>query len=87
MRIPREYSPAVEVYLIDEAWLGMETLNRLWEMPAAPGREIRVRAMNDLAFPVCVGIGQFTTLSKLANFLAKKRPEYGGVCDLTSRSK
>jgi DNA polymerase V len=32
--------------------------------------------------PTCVGIGPTKTLAKLSNYLAKKRPEYAGVCDL-----
>jgi DNA polymerase V len=33
--------------------------------------------------PVCVGIGPTKTLAKLANHVAKKRPEFEGVCDLS----
>ncbi len=33
--------------------------------------------------PTCVGIGPTKTLAKLANQVAKKVTELGGVCDLT----
>jgi DNA polymerase V len=32
----------------------------------------------------CVGIAPTKTLVKVANFVAKKRPQYRGVCDLRS---
>jgi DNA polymerase V len=34
--------------------------------------------------PVCVGIATTKTLAKLANHIAKKNPEFRGVCDLTA---
>ena len=37
--------------------------------------------------PTCVGIGATKTLAKLANFVAKKRPVYQGVCDLRDRAQ
>lgn len=40
----------------------------------------RIRAW--LGLPVCVGIASTKTLAKLANHVAKKRSEFGGVCDL-----
>lgn len=33
--------------------------------------------------PTCVGIGPTKKLAKLANHVAKKNPDLGGVCDLT----
>jgi len=36
-----------------------------------------------MGIPTCVGIGATKTLAKLANHVAKKNPELGGVCDLT----
>ena len=33
---------------------------------------------------MCVGIAPSKTLAKLANHLAKQRPEYQGVCDLST---
>jgi len=36
--------------------------------------------------PVCVGIGSTKTLAKPANHIAKKNPEFNGVCDLNAMS-
>jgi DNA polymerase V len=35
---------------------------------------------------MCVGFGATKTLAKLANHIAKKKPEFNGVCDLASMS-
>ena len=36
---------------------------------------------------MCAGIGPTKTLAKLANHLAKKRPEFNSVCDLSQISR
>ena len=47
-------------------------------------RALRERVHRWVGIPTCVGIGPTKTLAKVANFIAKKRPGYGGVCDLRS---
>jgi len=47
-------------------------------------RELRERVRRWTGIPTCVGIAPTKTLSKVANFIAKKRPQYLGVCDLRS---
>ena len=69
--------PEVEVYSIDEAFIrlpaaGEETLRIL-------GREIRSRIRQHTGIPVSIGFAPTKTLAKLANRLAKKHPEHGGV--------
>ena len=44
--------------------------------------EVRAAILRETKIPTCVGIGDTKTKAKLANFLAKKRPEFDGVCDL-----
>lgn len=46
-------------------------------------RAMRERVRRWVGIPTCVGIGQTKTLAKLANHVAKRRPEAGGVFDLT----
>jgi len=82
--ILRSYSPEVEVYSIDESFLSLKGLEKSWESPSALGQSIRARVLQWTGLPVCVGIGASKTLSKLANHIAKKREEFGGVCDLAS---
>jgi len=42
---------------------------------------MRQRIRRWLGIPVCVGIAASKTLAKLANHVAKKQPEWQGVCD------
>lgn len=84
MTILRDYSPEVEVYSIDECFLGLSGLTSLWPSVTALGQSIRQRMHQWTGLPVCVGIGASKTLAKLANHLAKQRPEFNGVCDLTA---
>ncbi|MBL0010822.1 MAG: DUF4113 domain-containing protein [Nitrosomonas sp.] len=48
------------------------------------GQHIRQRVKQWTGLPVCIGIGSTKTLAKLANHIAKKNPEFNGVCDLNS---
>lgn len=85
--ILRDYSPRVEVYSIDESFLGLEGLDGLWESYTAMGQDIRSRISRWMALPVCVGVGSSKTLAKLANHVAKKFALFDGVCDFTTMSK
>jgi len=49
-------------------------------------RELRERVHRWVGIPTCVGIAPTKTLAKVANFIAKKRPQYRGVFDLRSAS-
>jgi DNA polymerase V len=82
--ILRDYSPHVEVYSIDESFLGLDGLETLWPSFADMGQFIRQRVRQWTGLPVCVGIGPSKTLAKLANHIAKKNPGFNGVCELAS---
>ncbi|SFM61186.1 Y-family DNA polymerase [Nitrosomonas communis] len=84
MTILRDFSPYVEVYSIDECFLGLHGLGKLWPTPTDMGQSIRQRIRQWTSLPVCVGFGATKTLAKLANHIAKKRSEFNGVCDLAS---
>jgi DNA polymerase V len=84
MTILREFSPHVEVYSIDECFLGLQGMSRFWPKPTDIGQSIRSRICQWTTLPVCVGIGTNKTLAKLANHIAKKRPEFNGVWDLAA---
>jgi DNA polymerase V len=47
------------------------------------GRDLRATVLRWTGIPTCVGIGPTKTLAKLANHIAKHRPDMAGVCDLT----
>ena len=75
------YSPSQEVYSIDESFLD---LTGIQSDHVKIAREMRQRIKKWTGLPVCVGIGESKTLAKLANHVAKKRPEYAGVCNLNT---
>jgi DNA polymerase V len=74
------FTPEVEVYSIDEAFLNLAGFKRRGLTDYA--RLIRATVKRDTGIPVSIGIGTTKTLAKLANHLAKARPETGGVLDL-----
>lgn len=76
----RRFAEEVEVYSIDESFLDFTEASD----PVATAREMRATVRRWTGIPTCVGLGPTRTLAKVANHLAKKRPELDGVCDLTS---
>jgi DNA polymerase V len=78
----RDFSPDIEVYSVDESFLRVESVAHLYGGVTAMGQQIRQRVKQWTGLPVCVGCGPTKTLAKIANHLAKKNPEFEGVCDL-----
>jgi DNA polymerase V len=79
MSILSQYSPNQEVYSIDESFLDLTGINKnLIDY----SQDMRSKIKLWTGLPVCVGVGSSKTLAKLANHIAKKRPEYNGVCNL-----
>lgn len=75
----QEFTPEVEVYSIDEAFVGLDgRLRDLGEL----GREIRGKVGRWTGVPVSIGIAKTKTLAKLTNRLAKHSEKCGGVLDL-----
>ena len=74
--------PTVETYSIDESFLNLGDFTEREVEPLA--RELRERVHRWVGIPTCVGIAPTKTLAKVANFIAKKRPQYRSVCDLRS---
>lgn len=78
MGILRQFSPDVEVYSIDEAFIALNTienvnLNKL-------GHEMCNRILQWTGLPTCVGIAPTKALTKIANKIARKFPkETGGT--------
>ena len=78
MRVLGDFTPELEVYSIDEAFLGLAG----FPDPEAHARRLRETVGRHTGIPVCVGIGPTKTLAKVANRTAKKNPASGGVCML-----
>jgi DNA polymerase V len=79
-----QWTPDVEVYSIDEAFLTFSALPR--NALTTFGQTIRATVQQWTGIPVSVGIGPTKTLAKLANRLAKRSTEAKGVVILTSPS-
>lgn len=77
------YAPC-EVYSIDESFLDLTGVERSRRISL--GHDMRNQVRRWTGIPTCAGIGPSKTLAKLANHVAKKRPECAGVCDLSDRA-
>ncbi len=84
MSVIGAFAPDQEIYSIDESFLDLTGFapDGLTEY----GATIRQRVRQEVGIPVCVGIAPTKTLAKLANAIAKKRPEFAGVCNLCDLS-
>lgn len=82
MSILRQFSPDQEVYSIDESFLDLTHFQHKNHTQYA--QQMRKRILQWTGLPVCVGIGATKTLAKLANYCAKKRPQYKSVCDFNA---
>src|SRR5256884_4759125 len=80
-----QWTPAVEVYSIDEAFLEFSMVPP--DTLTAYGQSMRATIHQWTGIPVSIGIGPTKTLAKLANRLAKRSPEAQGVVILTSPSQ
>tara|TARA_Y100000768_G_scaffold373009_1_gene341226 strand:- start:363 stop:1646 length:1284 start_codon:yes stop_codon:yes gene_type:complete len=75
MRVLRTFSPKVEIYSIDEAFIDLSFIDE--KGAEEYGKEIRSRVLKWTGIPTSVGIATTKTLSKVANHIAKK--EKAGV--------
>lgn len=74
-----ERTPRVEPYSIDEMFFDLDGIHG---DAVAFCRAVRDDVRQIAKIPTCVGIGPTKTIAKLANKVAKKTPESGGVVDL-----
>ena len=84
MQVLRMFTPDVEVYSIDESFLRVERMRRMWPCLTAMGQTIRKDVRQWTGIPVCVGIGPTKTLAKMANHIAKKNSQFDGVFNMTT---
>ena len=77
----QEFTPDVEVYSIDEAFLGLD--ERPGQSFRDYGLEIRAKVYQWTGIPCSMGISRTKTLAKVAQRFTKRHPEAQGVLDLT----
>ncbi|MBL1265856.1 Y-family DNA polymerase [Candidatus Methylomicrobium oryzae] len=81
MSILEEFTPSLEVYSIDEAFLDLTGVCD--QDPIEYGQRIKKAVLRSTGIQVCVGMGPTKTLAKLANFATKRWQQTGGVLDLS----
>ena len=85
MEILLGFSPEVEIYSIDEAFLSFKGFKNHELLTYC--KHIRQTIKKWVGIPVSIGVGSTKTLSKIANHLAKKDDDYEGVCILKDGEK
>lgn len=79
-----QFTPELEIYSIDEAFLNFTGMPVDLEEYA---RRIRRTVLKNVGIPVSVGVGPTKVLAKLANHNAKKIPDNQGICILDNPNK
>lgn len=72
MKILEDFTPHVEQYSIDEAFMNFDGIKVDFD---EYGLQIKSRIQQWLSIPVCVGFGESKALSKVANKIARKFPK------------
>ena len=83
MRVLADFTPHLEIYSIDEAFLSLAGFENRLESHA---RDLRQTDQRWTGIPVSVGVAPTKTLAKVANRIAKKNPASGGVCILLTET-
>jgi DNA polymerase V len=73
-----EFTQDLEVYSVDESFLNLKDYG--FDELEAVGQKIHETLLKCIGIPSCVGIGPTKTLAKVANFAAKKLPQFEGYC-------
>lgn len=80
----------IEIYSVDEAFFhvhpysatSLANKNNYYHSYA---QSIQQTVKQRTGIPVSIGIGSTKTLAKIANYIAKKNPQHGGVFDITQQ--
>jgi DNA polymerase V len=79
-----QFTPSIEVYSVDEAFLDLTGLDE--KTIEEYCRKIKFIVERDTGIPVGIGIGRTKVIAKLANRIAKKNNLYGGVYNALLKS-
>lgn len=77
MNLLAEFTPDIEIYSIDEAFLKFEGFDKHFDLQEH-GKQIRHRVTKGTGIPISVGIANTKALAKVANKIAKKFPDRTG---------
>ena len=84
MSMLSKYTPHLDQYSIDEAFLDMSNLKSTTEEYHQYGVEIVRRIKRAMGIPISLGIAPTRTLAKMASKYAKKYKGYQGACVINS---
>jgi DNA polymerase V len=82
MQTLAEFSPDMEIYSVDEAFLSLRDISI--HSTTEYSNIIRSAILQNTGIPVSIGIASTKTLAKVADHIAKKQTEWGGVLDFSS---
>ncbi|MBX7150730.1 Y-family DNA polymerase [bacterium] len=85
MRVLSQFTPSIELYSIDEAFLDFSGFDH--KNLTDYGQTIRRCVRQCTGIPASIGIAPSKTLSKIANRIAKKNPDMNGVFELVTDSE
>ena len=85
MSVLQELVPSMEIYSIDEAFASFTGMSV--EQIKEKCEEIVYKVRKYTGIPVCVGVAPTKTLSKVANWYAKRYKGYHGYCIIDSEQK
>lgn len=80
LKLLKEYSPKIQRFSVDECFMDMTNMDKLWGPPWKVAYEIKERIKDELGFTVSIGISTCKLLAKIASEL--KKPD--GVTTLFS---
>lgn len=87
MHIISEFAPRSHEYSVDEMFLDLDGIANLHCDFEQYCLEIRMAVWKQCRLPVCVGVGETLTLSKIANRMAKSNRDLNGVYIIDSEKK
>lgn len=84
MGILIDFSPYVQIYSVDEAFVDFTGLKKLYKKNYVDlAVHLRQKILDEVDIPVSIGVSSTKTLSKLASDMAKKSPN--GICVIGKR--
>ncbi|AWM80329.1 DNA polymerase V subunit UmuC [Gammaproteobacteria bacterium ESL0073] len=72
----KDHAADLEIYSIDEAFIHLEGFGNVVEYC----KRLRAIIKRNTGIPVSIGLSSTRTLAKIANHVAKKHPDFSGVC-------
>lgn len=78
METIKSITPKIEVYSIDECFIDLSDVPN--ESLTQTLTSIKNEVFRKVGIPVSIGVGPNKTLAKLTSKIAKKQPEYAGIC-------